>query len=94
MNLEAFLVQHSGWQVANEAGGAAIEKTWRFADFRAAMAFANEVAALADRLDHHPAMTITWGRCTVCWTTHDTGGLTAKDFDAAHQTDLLATGAP
>ncbi|MBP7452675.1 MAG: 4a-hydroxytetrahydrobiopterin dehydratase [Ottowia sp.] len=86
------MARQPGWSVATEDGATAIEKTWRFADFRAAMAHAERVAALADRLNHHPTLTVGWGACTVRWTTHDAGGLTAQDFDAARQTDLLAPG--
>ena len=92
IDLEAFLTHQPGWQSTAEGAAPAIEKTWRFADFRAAMAFADQVAALAERLNHHPTLTVGWGRCTVRWSTHDAGGLTARDFDAARQTDLLDTG--
>ena len=92
MDLQAFLAHQPGWQSTAEGAAPAIEKTWRFADFRAAMAFADQVAALAERLNHHPTVTVGWGRCTVRWSTHDAGGLTARDFDAARQTDLLDPG--
>ena len=92
IDLEAFLTHQPGWQSTAEGAEPAIQKTWRFADFRAAMAFADQVAALAERLNHHPTLTIGWGPCTVRWSTHDAGGLTARDFDAARQTDLLDTG--
>ena len=92
MNLKAFLDHQPGWRSTLEGSAAAIEKTWRFTDFAAAMAFAGHVAALADRLNHHPTLTVGWGVCGVRWTTHDSGGLTARDFDAARQTDLLDPG--
>ena len=92
MDLQAFLAHQPGWQSTAEGAAPAIQKTWRFADFRAAMAFADQVAALAERLNHHPTLTVGWGRCTVRWSTHDAGGLTARDFDAARQTDLLNPG--
>ena len=92
MDLQAFLAHQPGWQSTAEGAAPGIQKTWRFVDFRAAMAFADQVAALAERLNHHPTVTVGWGRCTVRWSTHDAGGLTARDFDAARQTDLLNPG--
>lgn len=89
-DIEAFLTQHPGWSVATGGDPAALEKTWRFADFAQAMAFGQRAAALAERLNHHPDLLIGWGRCTVRWTTHDTGGVSARDLDAARQTDALA----
>ena len=50
------------------------------------------VAALAESINHHPTLTVGWGVCAVRWSTHDTGGLTPRDFDAARQTDLLDPG--
>ena len=92
MDLEAFLAHQPGWRATHDAGAAAIEKRWRFTDFAAAMAFAQCVAALAESLNHHPTLTVGWGLCAVRWSTHDAGGLTPRDFDAARQTDLLDPG--
>jgi 4a-hydroxytetrahydrobiopterin dehydratase len=68
-----------GWQQR----GTKICRTWAFADFKAAMAFVNRVAALADAADHHPDIDIRYSRVTLVLSTHDAGGLTARDFDLA-----------
>ena len=68
-----------GWQQR----GAKICRTWTFADFKAAMAFVNRVAALADAADHHPDIDIRYSRVTLVLSTHDAGGLTARDFALA-----------
>ena len=54
------------------------------------MALANAVAELAERLNHHPDLQVGWGQVGVRWTTHDAGGVTALDLQAARQTDALA----
>jgi len=41
----------------------------------------------AQKQDHHPDMEIGWGRARVLWTTHDAGGVTQHDLDAATATD-------
>ena len=47
------------------------------------MAFVNRVAALARAADHHPDIDIRYSKVTLALSTHDAGGLTARDFDLA-----------
>lgn len=70
--------------------GAAIRRTFTFADFVAAMKFTNAVARAAERAGHHPDIDIRWNRVTLTLATHDAGGLTRKDFDLATRCDRLA----
>ena len=67
-----------------------IARTYEFKDFPAAMVFVNEVARLAEQARHHPDVDIRWNKVTLALTTHDAGGLTAKDFAMARQCDLLS----
>ncbi|MFN0069137.1 MAG: 4a-hydroxytetrahydrobiopterin dehydratase [Limisphaerales bacterium] len=69
--------------------GSVIRRTFEFADFVAAMKFVNAVARAAERANHHPDISINWNRVTLALTTHDAGGLTAKDFALAAQCDRL-----
>ena len=87
--VEAALAALPGWSV--DAG--ALRKAYRFADWRATIAFVNAVAALADRADHHPDLAVGLGRCTVAWTTHDAGGITQNDLACAARMEALAKGA-
>lgn len=68
-----------GW----ERRGDEIRRTFAFADFKEALAFVNRVGALAEQLDHHPDIDIRYSRVTLALTTHDAGGLTARDFELA-----------
>lgn len=79
----AQLARLPGWQ----ASGAAIEREFRFPDFRRAIAFVNAVAVFADEQDHHPDLEVGWGRCTVRWGTHSAAGITVNDFVCAALTD-------
>ena len=81
----AELAQTPGWK----RSGQAIERTYRFPDFKAAMVFVNWVAALAERANHHPDMTIRYNEVTVSVWTHSDGGLTPKDFALARGIDAL-----
>ena len=66
-----------------------IGKTVELADFRSAMAFVNRVADAAEALDHHPDISICWNKVGLDVTTHDSGGLTALDFELARAVDAL-----
>jgi 4a-hydroxytetrahydrobiopterin dehydratase len=72
-----------GWDLV----GAAIRKRYEFGGFKAAMAFANRVAALAEEMDHHPDFLIEYDRVTLTLTSHDSGGLTERDFRLARKID-------
>jgi 4a-hydroxytetrahydrobiopterin dehydratase len=76
-----------GWRVVTREGIARLERVFGFPDFAAALAFTNEVGALAEAAGHHPAITTEWGRVTVAWWTHTIGGLHRNDFVMAARTD-------
>ena len=73
------LTRLPGW----ERRGNEIRRTWAFADFRGAMAFVNRVAGLAEAADHHPDIDVRYSQVTLALSTHDAGGLTARDFALA-----------
>jgi 4a-hydroxytetrahydrobiopterin dehydratase len=75
----AALHRSPGW----ERVGSEIRRTFRFRDFRQALAFVNRIGELAEAAGHHPDIDIRYNTVTLALTTHDAGGLTAKDFDLA-----------
>ena len=62
-------------------------RTYEFADFAAAMAFANRVGDIAEQQGHHPDLYVAWGKCGVEIWTHKIDGLTESDFFLAAKTD-------
>ena len=54
-----------------------------------AIAFVTQVGFLAEAANHHPDIDIRWRKVTLVLTTHDAGGLSAKDFDLAAQIDEI-----
>ena len=70
--------------------GATIARTYPFNDFPAAIKFVHAVAGIAEQAWHHPDIDIRWNKVTLALTTHDTGGLTEKDFDLARKFDALS----
>lgn len=84
--IDSWLAARVGWTRAGEA----LTKRFSFADFGASMAFAVRVGFEAEKRDHHPDLTIAYGRADVLWTTHDAGGITALDLTLAERCDELA----
>lgn len=64
-----------------------IQRTFRFEDFLGAMAFVSRVADLAEEHQHHPDILIRYNKVTLTLSTHDAGGITAKDFSFARSTE-------
>jgi 4a-hydroxytetrahydrobiopterin dehydratase len=85
--IAAFVGAHPGWARA----GNAVERTYSFPDYGAAVGFVMRVALAAERRDHHPDMLLSWGKVKVSWSTHDAGGITALDAEMAELCDGLAT---
>lgn len=69
-----------GWELIKNK---AIQKKFTFANFKDALTFVNKVGELAEQSNHHPDITINYNKVTLSVTTHDSGGLTTKDFDLA-----------
>lgn len=73
----ALLTELPGWTVRSD--GQAIVRTFKFADFNAAFGFMTRVALYADKHDHHPEWSNVYNRVEITLTTHDAGGLSARD---------------
>jgi 4a-hydroxytetrahydrobiopterin dehydratase len=90
--LIASLAKLEGWKLHGDGADVAIEKTFSFANYLQSMAFANAVAYLAEQQDHHPAMLVQYGSCSVRFNTHDVHGISKTDFECAALVDALANG--
>ena len=86
----ALLASIPEWKLAEVNGVKRLKRTYRVQGWMPAVAFANQVAEIADQEDHHPSITIQWGRVTVQWWTHAIKGLHRNDFIMAAKTDTLA----
>jgi 4a-hydroxytetrahydrobiopterin dehydratase len=74
-----------GWQ----REGDELVKVAKRGEFAGALAFVNAVGALAEGANHHPDIDIRWNTVTLRLTTHDAGGLTAKDVELARAIDAI-----
>ncbi len=85
--IAALLAAHAEWSLARE--GKAIARTFRFKDFSEAWGFMNRVALLAEAQDHHPEWFNVYNRVEITLTTHDAGGLSARDAKMAAAVEAL-----
>ena len=74
---ESLLADHPEWTLRED--GKAITRTLTFADFNEAFGFMARVALYADKADHHPEWFNVYNRVEMTLTTHDAGGLSARD---------------
>ena len=76
------------WRLHSERD--AIMRDMVFADFSQAWGFMCRVALLAEKYDHHPEWSNVYNRLSITLTTHDAGGLSARDVTLARAIDALA----
>jgi 4a-hydroxytetrahydrobiopterin dehydratase len=81
------LAQLPAWREVE--GRDAITRSLRFADFNEAWGFMARVALQAERADHHPEWFNVYNRVEITLSTHDAGGLTARDVELALFIDRL-----
>ena len=68
-----------------------LRRNFRFADFKTAFAFLTEVAAEAERLDHHPWFSNEYNVVEFRLRTHDAGNtVTKRDHGLAEAIDTVA----
>ncbi len=77
----AFLARAPRWR--RSADGLAFETELKLADFTAAWGFMTRIALVAERMDHHPEWSNVYNRVSIRLTTHDAGGLSARDIALA-----------
>ena len=73
------------WRVEDGA----IRRTFEFKDFSRAWAFMSRVALLAEKQDHHPDWSNSYNKVEIGLSSHDAGGLTARDVAMAKAIDAL-----
>jgi 4a-hydroxytetrahydrobiopterin dehydratase len=76
-----------GW----ERLGDMLVRSWQFPSFRRALEFVNQVAAMAEKHDHHPDIILSYRQVRLELSTHSDGGLTPLDFNFASEINTLPT---
>jgi 4a-hydroxytetrahydrobiopterin dehydratase len=77
----------AGWSATDVA----LTRTVEFPSFLGAVDFISALAPVAERLDHHPDLALSWRTIALSLSTHSAGGLTAYDLTLAGELDPLIT---
>ncbi len=75
-----------GWEIKQEK---CIEKSYAFKNFKEALSFVNEIGRVAEEEDHHPDITLSWGKVKIALSTHKIKGLSESDFVLAAKCDVV-----
>jgi 4a-hydroxytetrahydrobiopterin dehydratase len=70
--------------------GNRLRRTWKLPAFASALALGVKLGMLAEKLDHHPDLTISWGKLAVELWTHTVNGLSEADFIWAARAEQIA----
>jgi 4a-hydroxytetrahydrobiopterin dehydratase len=81
-----------GW--TTEDNGKVLARGLTFNDFSTAFAFLTRVAMHAEKVDHHPDFCVRWNKVDFRLTSHDSGGVTARDVELAKAINALESGRP
>jgi len=71
---------------------AALRRAYEFPDFPTAIRGVDEIAVLAQAMDHHPDIDIRWRTLRLTLSTHSAGGVTQLDIELAHRIHEIAVG--
>jgi 4a-hydroxytetrahydrobiopterin dehydratase len=76
---KSLLANLKNWYFENDG----IEKKFVFKDFIEALGFIVKLGVLAEKINHHPELFNVYNKVHIRLTTHDSKGLTEKDFKLA-----------
>ena len=79
------LNERSGWSVADGK----LTRVFEFKTYKDGVVFCSAVGYIADKLNHHPDIQLTYGKVEISVNTHDVGGLSPYDFELARRIDAL-----
>ncbi len=81
---------HGDWTLSDD--GLAIHRSFKFPAYSRSLGFANAVAWIAITEGHHPDIRLSYGSCSVRYTTHAIDGLSDNDFICAAKIDRIPLG--
>ena len=64
-------------------------KSFQFTSFIDAIEFVNEIARIAERLDHHPIITINWKTVKLSLKSFDVDAITKRDIGLAEEIEKV-----
>jgi len=93
---------YSDAQIAERLGGlpgwwyegASIRRVYDTDGWPTTLMLVGAIGFCAEAANHHPDLTVSWGRVTVALSTHSAKGITDKDFELARKCDEVALWRP
>ena len=73
-----------------EKYGNSLRREFKFDDFTGAVDFVNRLTPVANEMNHHPDVFLSWGLARVSLLSHSEHGITEQDFELAKKLDDLA----
>jgi 4a-hydroxytetrahydrobiopterin dehydratase len=78
-------LKNNSWELKDEK----LVKLFQFPSFIRAIDFVNEIAIIAERLDHHPIITINWKTVKLSLKSFDVDAITKRDISLAKEIEKL-----
>ena len=75
--INPLMKQVPGWRAVEDHH---LTRTFKFPDFKQALAFVDRIGAIAEAEDHHPDIYLAYGEVRVEIWTHKIDGMTESDF--------------
>jgi 4a-hydroxytetrahydrobiopterin dehydratase len=75
----------NGWELKDRK----IVKSFQFSRFMDAIGFVNEIARIAEKLDHHPIITINWKSVKLSLKSFDVDAITKRDISLAEEIEKV-----
>ena len=88
--IQGMLMQLDNWELVDYGGSHALYKSYRLNNFIDAQKIACITGELAEKFNHHPIISYTWGKCEIYWFTHSLKGVHWNDIFMAANTDTEA----
>lgn len=84
-NLENEIKRLENWKKKDKK----LEKNFKFRDFVEAFSFITKIALIAEKMDHHPDIKLSYNSVDIELTTHDINGISSNDITLARKIDEL-----
>jgi 4a-hydroxytetrahydrobiopterin dehydratase len=87
--MEAFLKTHPDWVAQGDSHGLTLRRRYVFSAYTRGLGFVLAAAEHAERVDHHPDLTLGYRWVVAVLTTHVSKGITQRDLDLATALDRM-----
>ena len=83
------LKELDNWKIEDHDNIKQLVKQFNFSNYEDSVRFCQKVADLAESEDHHPKITVEWGKVYLEWWSHKIQGLHMNDFICAAKSDEI-----